>query len=272
VRLKKRKLSHRIRSFLLLRPPGYPLPGIDGAHDINQILKAPAWLKNATSDMSRESRMKPMEWYWSGHEIDRNIWNTTTLERKFESQLKVNAQDEKERLEDEMRMDVQEASEFQREHEQRDQMRESETQRKVDEMREITSLQPAAQSIPQSETSLSPVKSIDANPRASQSSGTSTRTRQVSAPPVMEADPYSISNAALSPHPEANFEPSQSSTSSSTRNDNQAKRRMLLPSTQLPPEVLKSQLLAVLRSRLPDGAKSADAPLRLKKFVVWNGE
>ena len=40
----------------------------------------------------------------------------------------------------------------------------------------------------------------------------------------------------------------------------------------IPPKVLKAQLLAVLRSRLGEAGKPSNAPLRMKKYVVWNCE
>jgi len=81
------------------------------------------------------------------------------------------------------------------------------------------------------------------------------RSRRVSAPAVMEVDTAKAINGVLKPQ-SSNTAISLSSQSNSSP----------------PPEILKSQLLAVLRSRLPEGTKTGDAPLRMKKFVVWNGE
>lgn len=251
-RLKKRKLSHRIRSFLLLRPPGLPYPGTDGAADIAHITRAPAWLKNATSQMSRESRMAPHEWYWSGDEIDTDVWTLSQLEKRFKEQLKVNA--DQEALEKEERESLSDASLMMvEEHSIPSRLNKGDGTHS--EIIPIT-LETSAFTTSAATAASSPAKRNHTK-----------RLRQVSAPPVMEADPEKVANALISP-PQHGALPNHPSNRSSMNEASSSSNNAL----SLPPEVLKSQLLAVLRSRLPEGSKNGDAPLRMKKFVVWNGE
>jgi len=81
------------------------------------------------------------------------------------------------------------------------------------------------------------------------------RVRQTSAPPVMSR--------------KSSFTTSSSSSSRSAQTD---KGLMEIKQTPpiVPPSVLKAQLLSVLRNRLGDAAKAGSAPLRMRKFVVWN--
>lgn len=251
VRLKKRKLSHRIRSFLLLRPPGLPYPGTDGAADILHITRAPAWLKNATSELSRESRMAPTEHYWSGFEANSDNWCITPLEKEFGRLLKINKErdaleaDEREALSDDYSM----ALESDGEH------RSSNTGVGVKQSALNNNFDKTIQS---GQDSLHTSSILPNSKRKGRK-----RLRQVSAPPAMEADPSKTANDLLSP-PMPDRSLKDTHTTESTSN--------VSSTPPIPPEVLKAQLLAVLRSRLPEGAKNSDAPLRMKKFVVWNGE
>lgn len=220
-RLKKLKLSHRIRSFLLLRPPGLPLTGTDGAADIAHIMKAPAWLKNATSELSRESRMAPNEWVWSCNGHNPSSWIMTTIERKFRNLLKSNKD----------REDL--------EREERDGLSPDMPIRIPPYMK--TEKNSPLKLEEQDDSHFPPTSPL-------RNRAAKIRPRRVSAPPNMEANPQPPTSERVSPPLPA----PQATTSA-------------------PPEVLKSQLLAVLRSRLPEGAKNGDAPLRMKKFVVWNG-
>lgn len=181
--LKKRKLSHRIRSFLVLRPPGPPLPGVDGAADIALIAKAPKWLKTATAELSRESRMSPSEWSWSGNETTAGKWTVSTLERQLKRQLKLIDDNEGEQLD---------------------------------------------------RANAQPNTTKDGVVHISAGNGGAVSTKQLQT--------HIDSQDTTPPRPQP-----------------------------VPQHVLKAQLMAILRSRLGDNHKSANAPLRMKKFVVWNG-
>lgn len=99
------------------------------------------------------------------------------------------------------------------------------------------------------------------------------RVRQSSAPPVMST--RSEAGSAVKEATHESHMPVAKGTHSSTGEP--AKLAAEIASKdgsvpQVPPSVLKAQLLSVLRHRLGDAAKAGSAPLRMKKFVVWNGK
>lgn len=207
--------------------------------------------------------MAPHEHYWSGYEADADEWCITPLEKEFKKLMKINAErdafevDEREGLsEGNMPYDT-----GVRYH--------SGTETDVDMNDKTCSKQDSGSKIGLQDTQAT-VPSLPFKRR-------SRRLRQVSAPPVMEADPSKVANALISPpmhDPSHNAQDESQGSQDVNKTGNELPSPPLLASTQsaIPPEVLKSQLLAVLRSRLPEGAKNSDAPLRMKKFVVWNGE
>lgn len=251
-RLKKRKLSHRIRSILILRPPGLPAPGTDGEADIHHIMKAPAWLKNATSELSRESRMMPVEWSWSEDSIDRNLdnWTVTSMERDFSRLCRINV--------GVVQGDVHRDSPMS------NQVLPHSVQLSLDRATDLAdsgSLRPLGDDGHAAGASTHRQKDF-------------VRARRTSAPPVMHSDEESRSQTLLSTSDghSSTSAPSSPRLHAISLPSLDDPRAHPLPPSAVPQQLLKAQLLAVLRTRLGAGAKPGDAPLRMKKFVVWNGE